>query len=76
MSLICELYVNSRVNGVGEIMISRNSGNTAPDSRNTYFYTVSDRNGDVSGTVTHRYGDGAVKLLHLVLTDFYSTDKV
>lgn len=75
MSLIAEVTVNYEV-PVGLITIQRIKGGTGPDDINTYRYKIyenatipSDHKIKAAGEVTHRYGDGGLRLLLVALMD-------
>lgn len=75
MSLIAEVTVNYEA-PVGLVTIQRIKGGTGDDDINTYRYKIyenstfpNDAKIKASGDVTHRYGDGGLRLLLIVLMD-------
>lgn len=75
MSLIAEVTVNYDA-PVGLVTIQRIKGGTGADDVNTYRYRIykestfpNDGRVQASGDVTHRYGDGGLRLLLKVLLD-------
>lgn len=79
MSLYIDISVNADL--IDAIGITRTtSGGTDPDSVNIYRWERCDhsdvQHGEVThyGEVTHRYGDGALKLVHTVIGEILTLD--
>lgn len=79
MSIIVGISLNKVADDIVRIEINRIKGTNAPDSLNTYKYFIYEQDGAeriYTGGVTHRYGDGAQKLLYKVLQNHYESARV